>query len=259
MHRFYLPPEKCADKSMVLDGREAHHALHVLRLKQGDPVTILDGNGAIYQCKIAGASKSEVRLSLQESRTVAPKPWRITLFQAIPKGKTFELIIEKATELGAKRIVPILSQRVVSTPENPERKVERWKLAGIEAIKQSGSPWLPVIEAPVKLPDAVSIGQPFDLSLVGSLQPGAKHPKHWLDTLKPKSSEPTEVAIWIGPEGDFTADEVALLERASARPITLGNLVLRVETAAIYCLSVLSSEMQWRAERGCPHPQQTRE
>ena len=231
---------------MVLDGREAHHALHVLRLKQGDPVTILDGNGTIYQCKIAGASKAEVRLSLQESRTVAPKPWRITLFQAIPKGKTFELIIEKATELGAKRIVPILSQRVVSTPEKPERKLERWKLTAIESIKQCGSPWLPAIERPVKLQDAIKNDLSFDLSLVASLQSGAKYPKQWLDNLKSTSVKTTDIAIWVGPEGDFTPEEVALLEYAGARPITLGDLVLRVETAAIYCLSMLNYEMQWR-------------
>ena len=248
MHRFYLPPEKCADKSMHLDGREAHHAFHVLRLRRGDAVTVLNGLGMIYSCKIARASKTEVELDVLDSRKVAPTPWRITLFQAIPKGKLFEIIIEKATELGAYRIVPILSQRVVSTLENPERKVERWKLAAIEAIKQCGSPWLPNIEGPVKLQDALKTGHAFDLSLVASLQPGAKHPRHWLDTLKVSSGDPTKLAVWIGPEGDFTPDEVALLERAGARPITLGDLVLRVETAAIYCLSVLGSEMQWRTQ-----------
>ena len=227
---------------MHLDGREAHHALDVLRLRRGDAVTVLNGLGMIYSCKIAGASKSEVELDVLESRKVPPTPWCITLFQAIPKGKLFEIIIEKATELGVYRIVPILSQRVVSTLENPERKVERWKLTAVEAIKQCGSPWLPNIEAPVKLEDAIKTGQAFDLSLVASLQTGAKHPRHWLD----RSSDPTELAVWIGPEGDFTPDEVALLERVGARPMTLGDLVLRVETAAIYCLSVLSSEMQWR-------------
>src|SRR5438876_5633610 len=136
MHRFYLPPEQCGDKSMRLDGREAHHALHVLRLERADPVTILDGVGSVYSCRIAGTAKSEVQLEVLERQTAAPKPWRITLFQAIPKGKLFESIVEKATELGTSRIVPILSQRVVSTPENPERKLQRWKLAAIEAIKQ---------------------------------------------------------------------------------------------------------------------------
>src|SRR6185436_14115617 len=129
MHRFYLPPERCRDDKLLLDDREAHHAIHVLRLKPGDPVTVLNGKGVIYSCKIAASTKSEVQLDVVEKRIVPPQPWRITLFQAIPKGKIFEDIVEKATELGAYRIVPVLSQRVVSTPENPERKLERWKLA----------------------------------------------------------------------------------------------------------------------------------
>src|SRR5438874_3799915 len=248
MHRFYLPRDQCGDKSMLLDGREAHHALHVLRLKRGDPVTILDGVGSVYSCRIASTAKSELQLEVLERQTTAPKPWRITLFQAIPKAKLFENIVEKATELGTYRIVPILSQRVVSTPENPQRKLERWKLTAIEAIKQCGSPWLPKIEAPVKLQDALKIGDPFDLALVASLQPGAKHPRHWLETLKTNSAKPTHISIWIGPEGDFTPEEVALLQRAGARPITLGDLVLRVETAAIYSLSLLNYELQWLSQ-----------
>src|SRR5438552_2775148 len=122
MHRFYLPPEQCGDKSMRLDGREAHHALHVLRLKPGDPVTVLNGAGTIYAATIVRTSNSEVQLEVLERQTLAQRPWRITLFQSIPKGKLFENIVEKATELGIYRIIPILSQRVVSTPENPDRK-----------------------------------------------------------------------------------------------------------------------------------------
>ena len=134
----------------------------------------------------------------------------------------------------------------MSTPEKPERKLQRWKLAAIEAIKQCGSPWLPAIEPLATLQDATTTGQKADLSLVASLQPGAKHPRHWLETLKTTSAKPSDISIWIGPEGDFTPEEVALLERAGARPITLGDLVLRVETAAIYSLSLLNYEMQWR-------------
>src|SRR4051812_1769191 len=188
MYRFYLPPEQCSDKSMRLDGREAHHALHVLRLKPNDRVTVLDGAGSVYSCRIARIGKSEVQLEVLECHEAAPKLWRITLFQAIPKGKLFENIVEKATELGTDRIVPIISERVVSTPENPQRKLERWKLTTIEAIKQCGSPWLPQVDPPAKLQDAAKIEQKPDLSLVGSLQPGAKHPKHWFEMLKPTSA-----------------------------------------------------------------------
>jgi 16S rRNA (uracil1498-N3)-methyltransferase len=245
MHRFFLPPEQCNETGLVLDDREAHHALHVLRLKPGDPVTILNGVGGVYSCRITATTKSSVRLEVLEQRSIAPLPWRITLFQAIPKGKVFEEIVEKATELGAFRIVPVISQRVVSTPENPERKVERWKTAAIEAIKQCGSAWLPQIEAPLKLPEAMKRHPTFDLSLVASLEGDRRHPRHWIDSLKPSGSE-VDLAVWIGPEGDFTPEETSLMIKAGARPITLGNLVLRADTAAIYCLSILSYEMQAR-------------
>jgi len=210
---------------------------------------VLNGKGVIYSCKIAASTKSEVQLDVIEKRIVPPQPWRITLFQAIPKGKIFEDIVEKATELGAYRIVPVLSQRVVSTPENPERKLERWKLAGIEAIKQCGSPWLPEIEPPAKIHQWLSKVDSFDLSLVGSLQPNSPHPRHWLDSTQITTDKPLEIGVWIGPEGDFTPEELSLLEKAGARPITLGSNVLRTETAAIYCLSMLNYELQWRHSR----------
>src|SRR5438132_389270 len=133
MRRFYIPPERCQGERLCLEEREANHALHVLRLKRGDAVTVLDGAGTVFSCQIAKTSKSAVELTIVERRAVAPLPWRTTLFQAIPKGKLFEDIVEKATELGAHRIVPIISDRVVATPENPARKLERWKLAAVEA------------------------------------------------------------------------------------------------------------------------------
>jgi 16S rRNA (uracil1498-N3)-methyltransferase len=244
MHRFFLPPEQC-NESLVLDDREAHHALHVLRLKPGDPVTILNGVGGVYSCRISATTKSSVRLEALQQRTIAPLPWRITLFQAIPKGKVFEEIVEKATELGAFRIVPVISQRVVSTPENPERKLERWKTAAIEAIKQCGSPWLPQIEAPLKLAEAMKRHPGSDLSLVASLEGERRHPRRWLEALRPSGSD-VDLAVWIGPEGDLSPQETSLLIKAGARPITLGNLVLRADTAAIYCLSILSYEMEGR-------------
>jgi 16S rRNA (uracil1498-N3)-methyltransferase len=246
MHRFYLSPERSRGDKLVLEEREAHHALKVLRLGRGDAITVLDGEGAVYSCEIAGSAKSTVQLQVLEKRIVPALPWRITLFQAIPKGKLFEDIVEKATELGADRIVPILSQRVVSTPENPERKLERWNLAAIEAIKQCGSAWLPKIELPKSIADAIVKPEQFDLSLVGSLQSGSEHPKHWLDSLQPKSEVPVCLAVWIGPEGDFTSEEISFLENSGVRPMTLGPNVLRCETAAIFSLSILSSELQWR-------------
>jgi 16S rRNA (uracil1498-N3)-methyltransferase len=244
MHRFYLPPDQCKQNGMVLEGGEAHHALRVLRLGSGDPVTILNGAGDVYSCRISSTTKASITLETVDSRKIPRSPWRITLFQAIPKGKVFDEIVEKATELGAFRIVPIISKRVVSIPEDPQRKVERWKTAAIEAIKQCGSPWLPEIDVPLPLPAALKPYPAFDLSLVASLEGERRHPRHWLETLEAKNS--LNLAVWVGPEGDFTPEETSLVTQAGARPITLGELVLRADTAAIYCLSLLSYEMQAR-------------
>ena len=228
MHRFYLPPERCAGDALRLDGREAHHALNVLRLKHGELVAVLDG---------------------------------------MPKGKIIESIIQKSVELGARRIVPLLSERVVTQLDNEdaENKRDKWQNVAIETIKQCGAAWLPKVEAPVTieqflgcsgvsaerrtfqessgfLPKAAT---QFDLSLVGSLQKERRHPREVLREFETKHGRlPQSVGVWIGPEGDFTPDELKAIENSGAQPISLGRLVLRVETAAIYCLSVLNYELQ---------------
>src|SRR5690349_11601812 len=115
MHRFYLPPEQTGSDMMRLEGREAHHAADVLRVRPGDQAEILNGTGEIFTCEVAEAGKSKVVLRMIKRRHVPGPPWQITLFQALPKGKNFDLIVEKATELGAARVVPILTERVVTT------------------------------------------------------------------------------------------------------------------------------------------------
>ena len=249
MHRFYLAPERTSGEMLSLEGREAHHVKDVLRLRRGDAVEILNGAGEIYTCELTETGKSRVELRKIKRRFVAPLPWKITLFQSLPKGKNFVWIVEKATELGGFEIVPIITERVVSNAENSEHKLERWQLTAIDAIKQCGSPWLPLIRTPMKFPAALSRNREFDLSLVGSLHGQAKHPREYLNKVIRTEAK---VAIWIGPEGDFTEREIADLLDAGAQPITLGSLVLRVETAAIYALSILNYEMQLRPSSGNP-------
>jgi 16S rRNA (uracil1498-N3)-methyltransferase len=114
MPRFYLPPPECRADGLVLTGREAHHAADVLRLKPGDKVVVLDGAGSELACRVESVTRKKVQLEVQARVTEPPPPWRITLVQAIPKGKILEAIIQKATELGVWRIVPLLSQRVTT-------------------------------------------------------------------------------------------------------------------------------------------------
>lgn len=245
--RFYLPPEHCADFPLRLAGREARHALRVLRLKPGDPAVVLDGAGSEFFCEVESIARDALTLRVTQRKSIRPPACAVTLLQALPKGRLIEDIIQKSVELGARRIVPILSERVVTRLDGPgrERRLEYWRQTAIEAVKQCGAAWLPEIEAPVTIGEFIARAGPFDLSLVGSLQPGRRHPRACFQEFEVTFGRlPRSVAVWIGPEGDFTPRELQSIQQAGARPISLGLRVLRVETAALYCLSILNYELE---------------
>ena len=245
MHRFYLPPDSGDGPVLTLTDREAHHASRVLRLRRGDEATVLDGQGTVKECVVAEVARDTVRLEVRECRMVPAPACAVVLLQAVPKGRLIESIIQKAVELGVRRVVPLLTERVVSDlEEKAGAKALQWRLTAVEAIKQCGAPWLPTVDAPVLLPAFLSRGEMFDLSLVASLQPGSRHPREWFYAFRREQDRaPRAVAVWVGPEGDFTKDEVTSIERSGALPITLGPLVLRCDTAAQYCLSLVSYEL----------------
>ncbi|MEI6569138.1 MAG: RsmE family RNA methyltransferase [Verrucomicrobiota bacterium] len=183
-------------------------------------------------------------------RSVTP-PLRcsITLAQAVPKGKLFDSIIQKATELGVHRIVPLLSERVALQvdPDSATQKTAKWRHVAIESIKQCGSGWLPRVEEPISPARFAARQEPFDLQLVAALQPESCHLRAVLDQYHVREQRPPKsVCIWVGPEGDFTPDEYRLIRQCGARAITLGHLVLRVETASTYSLAVINHELQAR-------------
>jgi 16S rRNA (uracil1498-N3)-methyltransferase len=247
MNRFYLPPGHCSGDILRLDGREAHHALHVLRLKRGELITVLDGVGNEFLCAVKNSSREAVTLSVSLKNFTPPPPCSITLLQAVPKGKIIESIIQKAVELGARRIVPLLTERVVThlDEEDTADKCKKWQQVAIESIKQCGAAWLPKIEMPMTIEQYFARKEKFDLSLVGSLQSDRRHPRECFQEFQAKHKRlPQSVGVWIGPEGDFTLDELKAIQTSGALPISLGQLVLRVETAAIYCLSILNYELQ---------------
>ncbi len=251
MQRFHLPPEEIRGDDLILSDREAHHALSVVRLRPGEIVQVLDGAGQRLTCTTLELARREVRLRVTQ-REVVPRPARpITLFSAIPKGKTFDTIVQKATELGARCVVPLVTRRVVAQiePDRAASKLDHWRAIAIESIKQCGSPWLPEIAAPTPL--AACLGAPVPrsdpvaLSLVASLRANAQHPWDLLNAWNGQNPDtPGALQLWVGPEGDFTDDELDSLEAAGARPISLGPLVLRADTAAIYVLSLVSCAMQ---------------
>jgi 16S rRNA (uracil1498-N3)-methyltransferase len=158
-----------------------------------------------------------------------------------------DLIVQKAVEIGAAEIAPIISDRTVVQldAEGAAQRQGKWQQIAIEAAKQCGQNWLPRVHQPRKLSEFFSASdQRFDLRLIGSLQPDAQHLKKVLQAYSNEHADrPRTVLMLVGPEGDFTPAELALARGHNCQPITLGPIILRVETAAIYCLSVLSYEL----------------
>jgi len=237
MHRFFLP----SFPQPTLSADEAHHALHVLRLKVGDTVNVFDGRGHEAQCTIVEIAGDSVRLALLQQSSTPALPCRITLAQAIPK-KSMDLIVQKATELGVASIAPLVSERTLVKLDEDSKKMDRWREIALESCKQCGNNWLPEIQPPQKARDFLGALPKSDLKLIASLQPDAEPLKKILGN----AANPKSVLILIGPEGDFTPAELGLAKSAGCLPVSLGPLVLRAETAAIYALSVLNHELQTR-------------
>jgi 16S rRNA (uracil1498-N3)-methyltransferase len=267
MHRFYIAPEDWNPDALVLRDGEVHHVRDVLRLQAGGRVVVFNGRGHEITAEISNITRNEIQLRKLHEARLPPLRAQITLAQAIPKGKNMDLIVQKAVEIGAAEIAPIISERTVVHLEAKEaaQKQSKWQQVAIEAAKQCGQNWLPKVEMPKKLNDffaTVEAGvspatnpgmQPtrlppqerrLALRLIGSLQSDAMHLKMVLsDYEREHHARPASVLMCIGPEGDFTPAELNLARSHGCRPITLGPIILRVETAAIYCLSVLSYEL----------------
>lgn len=229
-----------------MDSEESHHCSHVLRLNEGDRVTVFDGAGREGQATIASTTSSRVTLKIAGTTKTPPPPCEITLAQAIPKGKNMDLIVQKAVELGASKLVPILSDRTIVQLDADEtaKKREKWRTVALEACKQCGQNHLPVISAPMNMKDFLERADKSSLLLIASLQPDARTLKFVLsEYTQQHGALPKRVTVFVGPEGDFTPAEISLAKSHGCQPITLGPIILRTETAAIYCLSVLAHEL----------------
>ena len=268
MYRFYIQPNEWNPDALALRGGEARHARTVLRMTRGEKAVLFNGRGRELTAEIIDFGRDQIHFRKLHEAETAPLRCSIVLVQAIPKGKNMDLIVQKAVEIGASEIVPVISERTIIDldPHEAGQRQSRWQQVAVEAAKQCGQNWLPQVHLPRKLKDffahfpletSRSGANPRDmqprklaelrlpqLRLIGSLQRDAQHLKKILaDYAGEYQHLPTGVLMFIGPEGDFTPAELALAKAHGCLPITLGPIILRVETAAIYCLSVLSYEL----------------
>lgn len=249
MRRFFVPSVAPDDDEVFLEGDEAHHAINVLRLSRGERLIVLNGKGMEFICECIEQNKKALRARVLERKFKQKPLCEITLIVAIPKGKLIEEIIERAVELGVSRIIPISTQRTV--PDLDMREIEkrktRWEQIVVSAIKQCGQAYLPEVEKLTELSLLLSERRSFDISLLCSLIGERSHPRRYFEEFAEKNGRiPKSVAVWVGPEGDFTEEETDRILKSGAKPITLGDLVLRVETAVFYILSVVNYEIQWQ-------------
>ena len=245
--RVYCSPGTVNPSEITLSPDESHHLVSVNRAREKDTVVAFDGKGSEWICELAVADRKAARLAVRFTQKAKPLPYRITLGQALPKASGMDAIVRKATEIGVARIVPLESERtqVHLDHDRSEKKTEKWQVAALEAAKQCGNPWLPEIAAVDKAMAFIESAKGYDLKLIASLQPGAKSLKSVLAAYQSSRGGPPANVLWlIGPEGDFTPAEMSQSKTFGFEPVTLGPLVLRCETAAVYALSVLSYELQ---------------
>ena len=238
MHRLLVESHELSQESPALS-RDALHHLKVLRPKDGEEIELFDGKGSLRRYLFDAAARGLRAAPGQTIRTVGQSNKSLTLFACVTKGSRWDWTIEKATELGVTRIVPVISDRTIVRIPKAERaaKRERWQRIAEDAARQSDAVWLPEIVEAVDFADTLPLVKACTC-FVGALTDPP--PRPLLEAVRASDPLPSDLAVYVGPEGDFTPDELRAL-LACATPVSFGPTVLRAETAALFGVAVLAS------------------
>ena len=237
MPRFYVPNPSIQDELLKIEGEEVKHIRKVLRLKAGDKIIVFNGLGKEYEGTILEEKPSSVLVKVQDIFfPQKDSPLEVTLAQSLLKGEKMDFLIQKATELGVKEIIPFFSSRSVPLLERSRRQQRRrrWERIAVEASKQCGRGVVPKIESLKEYSEMLQIASPDGLRLVLWERDGIKL-KEVLET----SGERVKIFFVVGPEGGFSREEVDEAERSGFTPVILGRRILRAETASLCVLSIL--------------------
>lgn len=240
MYQFFVDSSQINihDKSVIIQGGDVNHIRNVLRMKPGEELNVSNGqDGKEYRCAIDSFEEDRVICQLRfVKEDNVELPSRVHLFQALPKADKMELIIQKAVELGAYRIIPVAAKRCVVKLDEKKAasRIARWQTIAQSAAKQSRRGVIPQVTGVMGFAQAVKLAADMDIKLIPyELAEGMEKTREIIDSLR----EGQDIALFIGPEGGFEESEIQLAAESGLIPITLGRRILRTETAGMTVLS----------------------
>ena len=246
MHHFFVRPEQISGKEAYIEGPDWNHAANVLRVRPGEQVLLSVGEDWNYLCTVREVDRAGQRILLsvlEENQDVRELPVKISLYQGLPKSDKMELIIQKAVELGASRVVPVETARCVVKLDRKkaESKRARWQAISESAAKQSGRSLIPEVAMPMKYAAALKEAADSDIRLIPyENAEGMERTRKILESVQPGQ----KIAVFIGPEGGFEETEIRQAEEAGFEAVTLGKRILRTETAGFVVLSLLMAQTE---------------
>lgn len=242
MHRFYVENLSELNKSVIISGEDVNHIKNVLRLSVGDSITVSDGSSRDYECVISQIDDEVIADIVDIHDCNAELPVKIRLFQGVPKADKLEFVIQKAVELGAVEIIPVMMERTVVKLEDKkkDKKLERYRKIAEAAAKQSRRGIIPEIGEYMSYKAAIE--SLYDNSGINRLVLVPYENAEGMEftrSILSKASSYDEIDIFIGPEGGFADSEIQIAEEKGAVILSLGNRILRTETAGMTILSIL--------------------
>jgi len=233
MSNFYSPPENISEDKILITDEESFHIAKVLRKESGEIIKVVDGFGMEYTGRIETVSVERTLVRIVSKRRKPCEPLlEVTLACGVPRGDGMGLVVEKCTEIGVFRIIPLVTKNSVAFPG--VNKLERWRNIAVSAMKQSGRAILPVVDELTELSSVSKLLKNYKLKLVG----WEREEKRTLDDIPLKENQKRAI-VFIGPEGGFTENEIEELEKLGVIPVSVGPRKLKTETASIVLLALL--------------------
>lgn len=236
MHKVFTG--EIASGEAILRGDDHKHLSRVLRVRIGETLTVNDLQGHDFEGTVKEVLKDHTIITIiREIEGTNESPVRITLYQGMPKAGKMDLIVQKATELGASAIIPVITARVESASKGEYKKLDRLRRISLEASKQSKRTIIPIVSEPCELSEIADVLKSHDLIVV----PYENAEGYGIRRLVSEVSAAWDIAVVIGPEGGFEEDEIDFLEKLGARTVTLGKRILRTETAGMAAIAMLQT------------------